>query len=177
MFLVIQPNLISRALTFVIWFPKVWFEYSRTNIFLAPSTEVILTSRVYVIKHLSHTFLNNIKISFPLALASKVTQITGDFLHRTFEHRPNQTLDIYVYNTTTYDEGTHLGRHIALNPLPFLTIKTTWQKDSFCPKTAKCWFKIRVTRITLQKRIQEYYDTTILVLFFPEFKRDKGYAS
>ena len=101
----------------------------------------------------------------------------GDFLHRTFEHRPNQTLDIYVYNTTTYDEGTHLGRHIALNPLPFLTIKTTWQKDSFCPKTAKCWFKIRVTRITLQKRIQEYYDTTILVLFFPEFKRDKGYAS
>ena len=49
----------------------------------------------------------------------------GDFLHRTFEHRPNQTLDIYVYNTTTYDEGTHLGRHIALNPLPFLTIKTT----------------------------------------------------
>ena len=103
--------------------------------------------------------------------------IYGDFLHRTFEHRPNQTLDIYVYNTTTYDEGTHLGRHIALNPLPFLTIKTTWQKDSFCPKTAKCWFKIRVTRITLQKRIQEYYDTTILVLFFPEFKRDKGYAS
>ena len=103
--------------------------------------------------------------------------IIGDFLHRTFEHRPNQTLDIYVYNTTTYDEGTHLGRHIALNPLPFLTIKTTWQKDSFCPKTAKCWFKIRVTRITLQKRIQEYYDTTILVLFFPEFKRDKGYAS